>query len=83
VYSLPPDLFTAPLPGDAGGGGIRIQTDWWERFMEYTVEIGSGFVICMESFVKISAGIEKFGGGGVLTYSKVISKASFIFFKIG
>jgi hypothetical protein len=67
-------------------GEIRIQTDWWERFMKYAVEIGSGVIIYIASFVKIGSVIQKLGGGGgthAETDSKVISKASFIFSKYG
>jgi hypothetical protein len=32
--------------------------------MKYAVEIGSGAMICISSFIKICSGIQKFGGRG-------------------
>jgi hypothetical protein len=33
--------------------------------MKYVVEIGSGAVICIQSFIKIASGIQKLMGGGM------------------
>jgi hypothetical protein len=38
-------------------------TDWWEGFMKYTVEVGSGAMIHIPSFIKIGSGIRKLIGG--------------------
>jgi hypothetical protein len=55
---------------------------WWERFMKYAVEMGSGAMTYIPSFIKISSRIHKLEGGGY-TYtlihpdSKVITWAYF------
>jgi hypothetical protein len=38
-------------------------TDWWERFMKYANEMGSGAIINIPSFVKTGSAIQKLGGG--------------------
>jgi hypothetical protein len=38
--------------------GIHIQTDWWERFMKYVVEMGSVAMIYIPSFIKIGSCIQ-------------------------
>jgi hypothetical protein len=38
-------------------------TDWWEGFMKYAFELGSGAVIYIPSFIKIGSGIRKLMGG--------------------
>jgi hypothetical protein len=52
-------------------------TDWWEGFFNQAVEMGSGAVIYVPSFIKIGSGIQKLIGGRVhrhtYTYSNVIS----------
>jgi hypothetical protein len=32
--------------------------------MKYTVEMGSGTMICISSFIKVASGIQKLMGGG-------------------
>jgi hypothetical protein len=45
-------------------GGIHIQTtDRWEGFMKYAVEMGSGAMIYISSFIKIGSGVLKLIGG--------------------
>jgi hypothetical protein len=39
-------------------GGIHIQTNRWEGFMKYAVEMGSGAMIYIPSFIKIGSGIQ-------------------------
>jgi hypothetical protein len=34
-------------------------TDWWEGFMKYAVEMGSGAMIYVPSFIKIASAIQK------------------------
>jgi hypothetical protein len=41
--------------------------------MKYGVEIGSGAMICMPVFIKISAGIQKLINGYTWTHSNLIS----------
>jgi hypothetical protein len=43
--------------------------------MKFAIEVGSGAVIYIPSFIKIGSGIQKLMGGGGFTYtdSKVIS----------
>jgi hypothetical protein len=50
--------------------------------MKYAVEMGSGAMTYITSFIKIGSGIQKFmGGGGVTdTDSMVISQAYYYFF---
>jgi hypothetical protein len=43
--------------------GIHIQTDWWEGFIKYAVEMGSGAMIYIPSFKKIVSAIQKLTGG--------------------
>jgi hypothetical protein len=38
-------------------------TDWWEGFFNYVIEVGSGAVIHVPSFIKIGSGIQKLIGG--------------------
>jgi hypothetical protein len=42
---------------------IHTETDWWEGFMKFAVEMGSGAMIYIPSFIKIGPGIEKLIGG--------------------
>jgi hypothetical protein len=44
-------------------GGIRIQTDCWEEFMKYAIEMGSGAMIYIPSLIKTGSAIEEFIGG--------------------
>jgi hypothetical protein len=37
----------------------RRHTDWWERFMKYAIEMGSGTMMYIPSFIKIGSGIHK------------------------
>jgi hypothetical protein len=41
-------------------------TDLWEGFMKYAVEMDSGAMIYIPSFVKIGSAIQKLIGGGIL-----------------
>jgi hypothetical protein len=63
-------MFTEPLPStewrDTLNRAVALQryqgytyrnTDWWERFMKYAIEMGSGAVIYRPSFIKIGSGI--------------------------
>jgi hypothetical protein len=48
--------------------------------MKYAVEMGSGAVIYIPSFIKIGSGIEKLiGGGCIRTHRKKIAYACFYF----
>jgi hypothetical protein len=38
-------------------------TDWWERFINYAVEMASGVTIYTPSFIKTGSGIQKLIGG--------------------
>jgi hypothetical protein len=45
-----------------------MHTECWEGFRKYAVEIGSGAMIYIPSFIKIGPGIQKlmgWGGGGI------------------
>jgi hypothetical protein len=56
-------VFTEPLPSN--DKGLHIQhTDWWEWFMKYATEMGSGAIIYIPSFIKLGSGIQKLIGGG-------------------
>jgi hypothetical protein len=41
---------------------IHVLTDSWKEFMKYAVEMGSGAMIYIPSFIKIGSGIQKFIG---------------------
>jgi hypothetical protein len=41
------------------GGHTYRHTDWWEGFMKYAVEMSSGVMIYIRSFIKINSGIQK------------------------
>jgi hypothetical protein len=58
--------FIEPLPSNEEEGYIARQTDTycWERFMKYAVEMGSGVMIYIPSFIKNGLGIRKLMGGG-------------------
>jgi hypothetical protein len=56
-------VFTDPLPSN-DKGGIHI-TDLWEGFMKCAVEMGSGGMIYIPSFIKIDSGIQNFWGGDI------------------
>jgi hypothetical protein len=62
----------------------HIDTDWWEGFMKYAVEMGSGAMIYIKSLIKIGLAIQKLMGRGIRrhTDSLLIHKRNFIFFKI-
>jgi hypothetical protein len=47
-----------PLPGNDRGFTYR-HTNWWEGFMKYAVEMGSGAMTFIPSFIKIGSGIQK------------------------
>jgi hypothetical protein len=71
VYSLPREYvypavakqlkegYTLPSLCLVTVGGIHIQTHRWQGFMKYAVEIGSGAMIYIPSFIKIGSGIQK------------------------
>jgi hypothetical protein len=50
------NVFTEPLPSN------HAHTDWWEGFMEYAGEMGSGAVTYTPSFIKISSGVQNLIG---------------------
>jgi hypothetical protein len=41
-----------------------MDTDWWQGFMKYAVEMGSGAMIYIPSFIKFGSGVQKLIGGG-------------------
>jgi hypothetical protein len=47
-------------------GYTYTDTDWWEEFMKYVVEMGSGSMMYLyiPSFIKIGSGIQKLIGRG-------------------
>jgi hypothetical protein len=51
------EIFTKPLPSN--DRGVHIQTDWWERFLNYAVKMGWDAVIYIPSFMNIGSGIQK------------------------
>jgi hypothetical protein len=64
--------------------GIYIDTDSWEGFVEYAVEMGSGAIIYIHvpSFIKVGSSIKTLMGGGGNTRIRKPLKPVFIFFKI-
>jgi hypothetical protein len=40
------------------GGYTYRQTGWWEGFMKYAVEMDTGSVIYIPSFIKLGSGIQ-------------------------
>jgi hypothetical protein len=44
-------------------GDTHTDTDWWEEFMKYAVEMGSGAVIYIPSFTMIGSGVDGVGVG--------------------
>jgi hypothetical protein len=51
--------YTSPSRCLATTKWIHIQdTDWWEGFKKYAVEMGSGAMIYIPSFIKTSSGIQ-------------------------
>jgi hypothetical protein len=56
-------VFTETLPSN-DKGDANTDTDGWERYMKYDMEIGSGAMIYMPSFIKIGSGIQKLMGLG-------------------
>jgi hypothetical protein len=55
------NVFTYPLSSNDRRIHYR-HTDWWEVFIKYTVEMGSGVMIYIRSFIKIGSGIQKIIG---------------------
>jgi hypothetical protein len=50
--------------------------------MKYTVEMGSGAMICMPRFIKIGSGIQKLmGEGGIFCKMLIILRGSKVSFK--
>jgi hypothetical protein len=45
------------------GGYTRRHTDWWEGFMKYAVEMGTGATTHIPSFIKIGLAIQNWLGG--------------------
>jgi hypothetical protein len=66
------NVFTKPLPSN-DKEHIHTDTDWWEGFTKYAVEMGSSATICVPSFIKIVSDIRKLMQGDTHTDSKVIS----------
>jgi predicted metalloprotease len=54
-------IFTEPFPCN-DKGNIHIDTYWWEGFFNKAIEMGSGAVIYVPSFMKIGSGIQKLIG---------------------
>jgi hypothetical protein len=50
------------------GRDTHTDTDWWEEFMKYAVEMGSGAMIYILSFIKIGSGIQKLIGEDTQTH---------------
>jgi hypothetical protein len=57
------NVFAEPLPSNDEGLHIQIQS-MMGGLMKYAVEMGSGAIKFIPSFVKIGSGIQKFVGGG-------------------
>jgi hypothetical protein len=55
VFVAPGTCLPSRYPVKKGG----IHTDWWEIFMKCAVEMGSGAMIYIPSFIKIGSGIQK------------------------
>jgi uncharacterized RmlC-like cupin family protein len=53
--------FTEPLPTNEKGIHIQMHrcTDWWDGFMKYAAEMGSGAMIYIPSFIMTGEGIQK------------------------
>jgi hypothetical protein len=52
------NVFTKPFPSN----DTHIDTDRWEGFVKYVVEMGSSALIHIPSFIRISLGIQKLIG---------------------
>jgi hypothetical protein len=66
-------VFTEPLPSsDRGDTNTDTQADGWEGFMKYAVEMGSGAMIYIPSFIYWLRH-SKVDGGDTQTDSMVIS----------
>jgi hypothetical protein len=52
-------VLTEPLPSSERGEYTCRHKDWWEGFMKYVVEIGSGAMIYIPGFIYISSDIQK------------------------
>jgi hypothetical protein len=52
-------VFTEPLPSND-----RRDTDTWEGFMKYAIEMGLGAMKYIPIFIKISSGIQEVDWGG-------------------
>jgi hypothetical protein len=55
--------FTEPLPRGDRRGYTHRHTEWWVGFMKYAVEMGSGSMIYIPSFIKIGSGTKILLGG--------------------
>jgi hypothetical protein len=56
-------IFTEPSRYLATIGGYTYRhTDWWEGLFNYAVEMGSGAVIYIPSFIEIGSGVQKLIG---------------------
>jgi hypothetical protein len=67
------------LPGNDRGIPIQTQTDGREGFMKYAVEMGSGAMIYIPSFIKIGSGTQQLIGGIHRQHGDIISL--FLFFQ--
>jgi hypothetical protein len=67
-------VFTEPLPSN-DSGDPHTNTHWREGFMKCTLEMGSGAMACIPSFIKIGSSIQKLMEVGIHkhTDSKVTS----------
>jgi hypothetical protein len=54
------EIFTKPLPGN---NRIPTDTDLWEGFIKYDVEMGSGAMIHIPSFIMTGSAIQRLRGG--------------------
>jgi hypothetical protein len=55
-------VFTEPLPWNDMQEYTYIQTDWWEGFIKYDVEMGEVAMLYIPSFITIVLGIRKLVG---------------------
>jgi hypothetical protein len=69
-------LFTEALPSNNGA-------DWWEYFMNYAIDMGSGAMIRTPSIMKTGLAIQKSMEGDTQTHtdSTMITQAYFFFFQ--
>jgi hypothetical protein len=59
-------VYTEPLSSN-DTGDTHADIDLWEVFMKYAVEMGSGAITYIPSFIKIGSVIQKLIGGDTQT----------------